>query len=224
MGAGDYGIDVKTLDRLTREISAVHSTSAQLAIVIGGGNIFRGLAGAASGMDRAVADHLGILATVMNSVALKSALRASGVPAEVLSAVAMGGICEGYSRDRALAILERGEVAILAAGTGNPYFTTDTAATLRAAETGADVVMKATKVDGVYSADPQTNPDAERYDHLTYDDVLARNLGVMDATAIALARDNAIPIIVFSIHREGALLDAVAGKGRFTTIDGDRSK
>ncbi len=223
MGTQSHGIDVETLDRLTREIASVRAAGVELAIVIGGGNIFRGLAGAAGGMDRVVADHMGILATVMNAIALKSALCAGGVPAEALSAVSMDALCLGYSRDRALAVLERGEVAILAAGTGNPYFTTDTAATLRAAETDADVVMKATNVDGVYSADPQTDPDAVRYDHLSYDDILASNLGVMDATAIALARDNSIPIIVFSIHRDGALLDTVAGRGIFTTVDGEPS-
>jgi uridylate kinase len=223
MGRQGSGIEVETVTRLAREVAAVHRAGVELAIVIGGGNIFRGVAGAAAGMERAVADHLGILATVINSLALRSALAQADVPAHVLSAIAMDGICPGYSRDRALEILARGEVAVLAAGTGNPFFTTDTAATLRAAETGCQAVLKGTKVDGVYSSDPATDPGAQRYEHLSFDEVLARNLAVMDATAIALARDNSIPIIVFSIQRDGALVDAVAGRGRFTTIDGDGS-
>jgi len=223
MGRQGSGIEVETVTRLAREVATVHRTGVELAIVIGGGNIFRGVAGAAAGMERAVADHLGILATVINSLALKSALSQAGVPAQVLCAIAMQGICPGYSRDRALETLARGEVAVLAGGTGNPFFTTDTAATLRAAETGCQAVLKGTKVDGVYSSDPATDPGAQRYERLSFDEVLARNLAVMDATAIALARDNSIPIIVFSIQRDGALVDAVAGQGRFTTINGDCS-
>ena len=220
MGDAGYGIDPATLARLALEIAAVQRSGVELAVVIGGGNIFRGIAGAAAGMDRAVADHLGMLATVMNAIALKSALDGAGVPAHAFSAVAMDALCAGYTRERALAALGRGDVAILAAGIGSPYFTTDTAAILRAAETGCEVVLKATKVDGVYSADPEADPDAVRYDRLGYDEVLARNLAVMDATAFTLARDNAIPIIVFSIRRAGALRDAVERRGIFTIIDG----
>ena len=219
LGGQAYGIDTATVARLTHEIGEVRAAGVELAIVIGGGNIFRGMAGAAGGMDRVVADHLGILATVMNAIALASALRAAAIPARALSAVAVEPLCESYGRDRALELLAAGTVVILAAGTGNPYFTTDTAAILRAAETGCDVVAKGTKVDGVYSADPLTSPGATRHRHLTFEEVLASNLAVMDATAIALARDNSIPIIVFSIQEDGALIDIVRGRGRFTTID-----
>ena len=224
MGDQGFGIHVGTLERLAGEIAQVQRTGVQLAIVIGGGNIFRGMSGAASGMDRAVGDQLGMLATVMNALALANALVGLGVPARVLSAIAMDAICESYSRRRALEILDMGDVVIFAAGTGSPFFTTDTAATLRAAETGCDVVMKATKVDGVYSSDPKTDPDAVRYDRLTYQDVLERNLAVMDATAIALARDNAIPIIVFSIHQDGALANALEGGCAHTIIEAENAR
>jgi len=218
MGSASFGIDVSVVDRVAREIIAVRSGGVDVAVVIGGGNIFRGVSTAAEGMERAVADQLGMLATVMNAIALGSALRAQGEPAVVMSAVPMDAICEPYTRDKALDHLSAGRIVIFAAGTGSPFFTTDTAATLRAAETKCDVVIKGTKVDGVYSADPVKDPNAERFEVLTHDEVLVRDLRVMDTTAIALARDNAIPIIVCSIEQEGALFDVVQGRGRFTIV------
>ncbi len=218
MGAGAYGVDVSTAARIGRDIRAAVRMGVQLALVVGGGNIFRGLSGAAQGMDRANADYMGMLATVMNALAMQNVLEEMGVPARVLSAIPMPTVCEPFARARALRHLEKGRVVIFAAGTGNPFFTTDTAAALRAAEMGCDALIKATKVDGVYSADPQTTPDAERYEALTYSDVLARDLAVMDGAAIALARDNHIPIIVFSIREEGNLAAVLAGRGRCTTI------
>ena len=218
MGSQPYGIDVAVVERLSQEILSVHEAGIEVAIVIGGGNIFRGVAGAAQGMDRAVADQVGMLATVMNAIALRSALGAAGRNAVVMSAVPMDAICEPYTRNHALDHIAAGRIVIFAAGTGSPFFTTDTAATLRAAETRCDVVVKGTKVDGVYSADPMVDPDARRYDSLSHDEVLVRGLGVMDTTAIALARDNAIPIIVCSIEEKGSLHDVVHGRGRFTIV------
>lgn len=218
MGEAAYGIDIEAVERLAGEIAAIRRAGIDVGLVVGGGNIFRGIAGAASGLERAEADQIGMLATVMNSIALRNRLNADGAEAVVLSAIPMDAICEPYSRARALQHLNAGRVAIFAAGTGSPFFTTDTAAVLRAAETRCEVVLKATKVDGVYSADPEHEPGARRYDRLRYGDVLERDLAVMDAAAIALARDNAIPIIVFSIREEGALGEVVRGRGRFTLV------
>ncbi len=218
MGANAYGLEMSVVDRLARDISEAVHAGCQMGVVVGGGNIFRGLQGAASGMDRATADYMGMLATVMNALALQSALEAVKTPARVLSAIPMPTVCESYVRPRALHHLEQGRVAIFAAGTGNPFFTTDTAATLRAIEMSCDCVAKATKVDGVYSADPKKDATAVRYDRLTYADVLARDLKVMDGAAIALARDNRLPVIVFSIEEPGNLIKVLRGTARATVI------
>jgi uridylate kinase len=196
----------------------VHELGVQVCLVIGGGNIFRGLAGAAQGMERATADYMGMLATVINSLAVQSALERQGVATRVQSAIGMQAVCEPYIRRRAIRHMEKGRVVIFAAGTGNPFFTTDTAAALRASEMGCDALLKATKVDGVYSADPQKDSAATRYERLSYLDVLSRDLQVMDAAAISLARENRIPILVFSIHNSGGFADVVTGQGRFTII------
>ncbi len=218
MGSGAFGIDMATVARVASEIAEVARKGYQLGLVIGGGNIFRGVAGAAKGMDRAEADNMGMLATVMNALAMQSALAGEGIDARVLSAIPMPTVCEPYIRRRALKLLEEGRVVLFAAGTGNPFFTTDTAAALRAAETRCEALLKGTSVDGIYAADPKHSPSAERYDKLTYAEVLARDLRVMDASAIALARDNAIPVIVFSIRTEGALLSVLEGRGRSTLV------
>lgn len=218
MGQQSFGLESEMMQRITNEIKAVHGTGAEICIVVGGGNIFRGLKGAAQGIERASADYMGMLATVINAVALQSALEGAGVQTRVMSAIPMQTVCEPYIRRRGIRHLEKGRIVIFAAGTGNPFFTTDTAAALRASEMGCDVLMKATQVDGVYSADPETNPDAERFDRISYQDVLTRNLRVMDASAIALCRENSIPILVFSIHNAGAFADVVQGGGRFTII------
>ncbi|MEZ5907403.1 MAG: UMP kinase [Hyphomicrobiaceae bacterium] len=218
VGDGAYGIDIAVVNRLASEVKAAIEHGVQIAIVIGGGNIFRGLAGAAKGMDRATADYMGMLATVMNSLAFHNALEQQGVAARVLSAIPMPTVCEPFVHARALSHLAKGRVVIFAAGTGNPFFTTDTTAALRAAEMHCDALLKATQVDGVYSADPKRVADARRYDELTYDEVLARNLQVMDGAAIALARDNGLPVIVFSIREEGGLLGILLGTGRSTII------
>jgi uridylate kinase len=186
--------------------------------VIGGGNIFRGVSGAAAGMERASADYMGMLATVMNALAVQNALEKRGVQTRVQSAIPMASICEPYIRRRAIRHMEKGRVVIFAAGTGNPFFTTDTAAALRAVEMGCDALLKGTQVDGVYSADPRKVPDATRYERLSYLDVLSRDLGVMDASAISLARENGLPIVVFSIHAPGAFAEVMAGRGRFTVV------
>ncbi|VAW13860.1 Uridine monophosphate kinase [hydrothermal vent metagenome] len=220
MGDQPYGIDVKVVERLAGEVAQARKIGTQICLVIGGGNIFRGISGAASGMDRADADHLGMLATVMNAIAFQNALRNRGVPAHVLSAIPMHTVCEPYIRSRALRHIEAGAVVIFAAGTGNPFFTTDTTAALRAAEMDCQVVIKGTKVDGIYSADPANDKTATRYEHLTYNDALAGELGIMDGAAIALARDNDIPIIVFSILEDGSVVDVVRGRGKFTLVDG----
>ena len=196
------------------------AAGCEIAIVVGGGNIFRGLAGAAKGMDRATADYMGMLATVMNALALHNALENAETPARVLSAIPMPTVCESYVRPKALHHIEAGRVVIFAAGTGNPFFTTDTAATLRAIEMECDAVAKATKVDGVYDADPRKVPTAKRFDRLTYSEVLSRDLKVMDGAAIALARDNGLPVIVFSIEEPGNLLKVLRGEGRVTVIEG----
>ena len=218
MGSQSYGIDVGTVERIASDIQDAAKAGVQLCLVIGGGNIFRGLSGAAAGIDRATADYMGMLATIMNALAMQAALERAGLPTRVQSAIPMMSICEPYIRRRAIRHMEKGRVVIFAAGTGNPFFTTDTAAALRAAEMNANAMMKATQVDGVYSADPKRDKTAERYDFLTYHDVLARDLKVMDASAISLSRENAIPIIVFSIHERGNLAAVLKGQGRCTVI------
>ena len=218
MGPGEYGLDPATVSRLAAEVKAVVATGVQVCLVIGGGNIFRGVIGAATGIERASADYMGMLATVINSLAVQSALERIDVPTRVCSAIPMDTVCEPYIRRRAIHHMENGQVVICAAGTGNRYFTTDTAAALRAAEMGCKALLKATQVDGVYSADPKKDKNARRYDRLSFLDVLSRDLKVMDAAAISLARENNIPILVFSIHKPGALADVVAGRGKYTII------
>jgi uridylate kinase len=222
MGERDFGLCNETIDRIAREVKSVRDSGTQVCAVIGGGNIFRGISGAADGMERASADYMGMLATVINALAVQNALERMGVHTRVQSAIPMTTVCEPYIRRRAVRHLEKNRVVIFAAGTGNPFFTTDTAAALRAVEMGCDALLKATQVDGVYSADPHKVKDAQRYDSLTYLDVLARDLKVMDASAIALCRENRIPILVFSLHQSGAFADVVSGRGRFTIIkEGD---
>ena len=218
MGPSRYGIDPDTVRRIAEEIKNVQKLGCQVCVVVGGGNIFRGLEALANGFDRASGDYMGMLATVMNALALQNALEAIAVPTRVQSAIPMASVCEPYIRRRAQRHMEKGRAVIFAAGTGNPFFTTDTAAALRAAEMSCDLVLKGTQVDGVYSADPQKNPKAKRYKALRYHDVLARDLKVMDASAITLCRDNRIPIVVFSIHEKGAFARALKGEGRFTII------
>jgi uridylate kinase len=219
MGSHEYGLDAEIVDRIAAEVAIVADLNVEICLVIGGGNIFRGVSGAAKGMDRASADYMGMLATVINALAMQNALERNGVDTRVLSAIPMQTVCEPYIRRRAVRHMERGRIVIFAAGTGNPFFTTDTAAALRASEMSCDALLKATKVDGVYSEDPIKNPDAARYETLTYHQVLTRDLQVMDASAISLARENNIPIIVFSIYDKGAFADVVGGKGLFTVID-----
>jgi uridylate kinase len=221
MGEEEYGLCSETVQRIAAEVKAVHDMGIQVCLVVGGGNIFRGISGAAEGMDRASADYMGMLATVINSLALQSALERAGVVTRVLSAIPMSSVCEPYIRRRAVRHMEKGRIVIFAAGTGNPFFTTDTAAALRAVEMGCDALLKGTQVDGVYSADPKLDRKAERYDRLGYTEVLARDLKVMDASAIALARDNGLPIIVFSIHTPGAFAAVMRGEGRFTIVGED---
>ena len=218
MGDRDYGLDTKVCKRIAEDVKGVIALGVQVSLVIGGGNIFRGIAGAASGMDRAQADYMGMLATVMNALAMQTALEKIGNPTRVQSAIAMESLCEPYIRRRAIRHMEKGRVVIFGAGTGNPFFTTDTAAALRAAEMGCDALLKGTQVDGVYAADPRKNPHAERYETLTYLDMLARDLAVMDAAAISLARENKLPIIVFNIHEQGAFTAVMRGEGKFTTV------
>jgi uridylate kinase len=219
MGDREYGIDMGTVTRVAEEVAAAHDSGVQICLVIGGGNIFRGVAGAAQGMERAVADSMGMLATVMNALAMRNALEQVGKAARVLSAIPMPTVCEPFIRPRAIRHLEKGRVVVFAAGTGNPFFTTDTAAALRAAEMGCDALMKGTSVDGIYSADPKTNSGATRYNRLSYLDVLSQDLKVMDAAAITLARENGIPIIVFSVRTTGAFVDVLHGHGRCTIVD-----
>jgi uridylate kinase len=218
MGDRDYGLDNATCRRIAEDVRGVVDLGVQVCLVIGGGNIFRGISGAASGMDRAQADSIGMLATVMNALAMQSALEKIGVQTRVQSAIPMASLCEPFIRRRAERHMEKGRVVIFAAGTGNPFFTTDTAAALRAAEMSCDALFKGTQVDGVYSADPRKKPDAERYKTLTYLDMLARDLAVMDAAAISLARENKLPIIVFNIHEPGAFTAVMKGEGKFTTV------
>jgi uridylate kinase len=219
MGDQSYGIDVGTVDRIAADVEEAIRGGTQICMVVGGGNIFRGLAGAAKGIDRATADYMGMLATVMNALALQAALERLDIPTRVQSAIPMSTVCEPYVRRRAIRHLEKGRVVIFAAGTGNPFFTTDTAAALRAAEMNCNAMMKATNVDGVYSADPKKVKDAIRYDSLSYHEVLSRDLQVMDASAISLSRENKIPIIVFSIHDRGSLAQVLKGQGRATVIE-----
>ncbi len=218
MGDGEYGQDLKTVERICRDIKSAMDIGTELCLVVGGGNIFRGMEGANSGMERASADYMGMLATVLNALAIQNTLERMGVDTRVLSAINMIQICEPYVRRRALRHMERGRVVIFAAGTGNPFFTTDTAAALRANEMGCDLLMKGTQVDGVYDADPRKNKNAKHFDTLSYHEVLVRDLKVMDASAVSLARENKIPIMVFSIHNKDSIAQAVRGKGKFTLI------
>ncbi len=218
MGEDAYGVNRGVLDRIVGELREVRATGVELALVVGGGNFFRGVSVGARGMDRAQADYMGMLATVMNGLALQDAFVKAGIPSAVLSGLAVAGVVEGYSREAALAHLTAGRIVIFAGGTGNPFFTTDTAASLRGLEIGADVVLKATKVDGVYDRDPMKHKDAVRYDTLTYDEALARRLAVMDATAIALCREQNLPLRVFSINKPGSLLRIVLGENEGTLV------
>ena len=221
MGDQGFGIDTDTVARVAAEVKAAQETGLQLCLVIGGGNIFRGMAGAAKGMDRAQADYMGMLATIMNALAMQNALEQLGVHTRVQSAIQMDAVCEPVIRRRAERHLEKGRVVIFAAGVGSPYFTTDSGAALRAAEMKCDALFKGTSVDGVYDADPKKVPDAKRYDTLTYDRVLSDNLQVMDASAVALCRDNDIPIVVFSIREQGNLAKVLAGDGICTIVQSE---
>ncbi len=218
MGDLDYGIQPAVIQRIAAEIATALAQGTEIAIVIGGGNIFRGEGLARAGMDRVTGDYMGMLATVMNALAIQDALESRDVYARVMSALQIHDVCEDYIRRRAVRHLEKGRVVILAAGTGNPFFTTDTAASLRAIEIGADILLKATKVDGVYDADPMTNPDAERFEQVSYDKVIENKLNVMDATAIVMCRDNQLPLRVFDLTRSNALVDAMAGEKLGTLI------
>jgi uridylate kinase len=218
MGPEKFGIHQPTLDRIASDLVGAHDLGVGIGVVVGGGNIFRGVKTSQQGIPRVTADMMGILATVMNALALESALEKAGVMARTMSALAIPALCESYERRRALRHLQQGRIVVLAAGTGNPFFTTDTTAVLRAAEVGADVVLKATDVDGVYSADPKKDNNAQRYERLTHQEAIARNLKVMDSTAFALARENRMPIIVFSIREQGAIAAVLRGKGRFTVV------
>ncbi|AWK85769.1 UMP kinase [Azospirillum thermophilum] len=222
MGQRDYGLDPEVVGRVAREVKAVIELGVQVSLVIGGGNIFRGVKGAAGGMERASADYIGMLATVMNALSMQSALERMGVSTRVQSAIPMASVCEPYIRRRAIRHMEKGRVVIFAAGTGNPFFTTDTAAALRASEMGCDALLKGTQVDGVYTADPKKVKDATRYETLSYLEVLSKDLQVMDASAIALARENHIPILVFSIHTPGAFAEVMQGRGKYTIITEER--
>ena len=218
MGDDAFGINQATIERMVAEVAEVARIGVQVAVVIGGGNIFRGIAGGSAGMDRATADYMGMLATVMNALALADAMGKQGVTARVMSAIDIQQVVEPYVRPKALQYLEEGKVVIFAAGTGNPFFTTDTAASLRGAEIGAEVVLKATKVDGVYTADPMKDPTATRYTRLSFDEAIGRPLGIMDATAFALCRDQKLPIRVFSIVKPGALMRVVMGEDEGTLV------
>jgi uridylate kinase len=218
MGDQGFGLHPPTVARVAAEIKAVHDLGVEICMVIGGGNIFRGLAGSAQGMERTTADYMGMLATVMNALAMQSALEAAGVFTRVISAIPMDQVCEPYIRRRAVRHLEKKRVCIFAAGTGNPYFTTDTAAALRASEMACEAIFMGKNVDGIYDSDPKINPDAKRYDKITYDEVLRRNLKVMDASAIALTRDNKMPLVVFALNEPGGFKGIMAGQGRFTLV------
>ena len=218
-GDADFGIDPKVLDRMAVEVGQLVGLGIELGMVIGGGNLFRGAALHRAGMERVTGDHMGMLATVMNALAMRDALERANIPTRVMSAIPMSGVVEHYDRRTALRHLQAGDVVIFSAGTGNPFFTTDTAACLRGIEINADLILKATKVDGVYSADPEKYPDAIKYDKLSYDDVIEKKLGVMDLTAICLSRDHKIPIKVFNMNKPGALLDNVMGRPDGTLIE-----
>ncbi|WP_417318025.1 UMP kinase [Emcibacter sp.] len=218
MGELEYGIDTKMVNRIAEEVKTVRELGVEVCLVVGAGNIFRGMSGVASGFDRTSADHMGMLATVMNSLAIQNALEKIGVDTRVLSAFPISTVCEPYIRRRAIRHMEKGRVVVFAAGTGNPFFTTDTAAALRAAEMNCNALLKGTQVNGVYTADPKQDPQAEKYDSLSYQEVLTRNLQVMDTSAIALARENDIPILVFSIHEPGEFARVLKGEGQFTII------
>jgi len=218
MGKREFGLDNETVSAIAKDVQDVVAMGVEVSLVIGGGNIFRGIAGAAAGMDRAQADYMGMLATVMNALAMQSALEKLGVPTRVQSAIPMDSVCEPYIRRRAEHHMEKGIVVIFAAGTGNPFFTTDTAAALRAAEMKCDALLKGTQVDGVYSADPRKDKNATRFEELTYLEVLSKDLNVMDAAAISLSRENKLPILVFNIHAPGAFAAIMRGEGMFTRI------
>ena len=219
MGDSQFGLDPPTVERVAQEIIAVHKLGVEVCMVIGGGNIFRGLQGSAKGMERTTADYMGMLATIMNALALQSSLERHGVYTRVMSAISVDQICEPYIRRRAVRHLEKKRVCIFAAGTGNPYFTTDTAATLRATEMECQAIFKGTQVDGIYDKDPKLHSDAIRYDTVSYDLILQKNLRVMDASAIALARDNKMPIVVFSLKKVGGMKEVIQGHGRFTLVE-----
>lgn len=221
MGSQGFGIDVSVADRIANDIKQARALGVEVGVVIGGGNIFRGVAVASKGGDRVTGDHMGMLATVINSLALRTSLHKIGVDSVVLSAIAMPEICESFSQRQATAYMDEGKVVIFAGGTGNPFFTTDSAAALRAAEIEADALLKGTQVDGIYSADPKKDPNATRFDRLTHKEVLDRGLAVMDTAAVALARENNIPIIVYSIHENGGLAEILQGKGRCTIVSDD---
>ena len=221
MGEKHFGVDLETVARVADEVIAAKATGTEMALVIGGGNIFRGLAGAASGMDRVSADHIGIMATVMNALAMQGVLTSKGVDARVLSAIAMPSVCETYAAAKGIHHLQKGRVVICAGGTGLPFFTTDTGAALRAAELRCEALYKGTSVDGVYSADPKMDAGAKRFERITFDEILSRNLKIMDSAAIALARDNGVPVVVFSIREPGNVARVLNGKGTFTTITKD---
>ena len=220
MGDQGYGLHPPTVERIAAEVKTVHDLGAEICMVIGGGNIFRGLQGSAQGMERTTADYMGMLATVMNALAMQSSLEEQGVHTRVVSAIPMDQVCEPYIRRRAVRHLEKKRVVIFAAGTGNPYFTTDTAATLRASEMACEAIFKGTQVDGIYDKDPKQHSDAVRYDVVTYDEVLQKRLKVMDASAIALARDNNLPIIVFSLDEPGGFRGILSGNGTYTKVHG----
>lgn len=219
MGRGDYGIEPETIHRIAAEIRDLLSRGVQLGLVIGGGNIFRGAGLAQGGMDRVTGDHMGMLATVINALAMQDALEKTGVPCRVMSALQINQVCEDYIRRRAVRHLEKGRVVLFAAGTGNPFFTTDSAASLRAIEIGAELMIKATKVDGVYDADPVTTPDAKRYDRVSYDEAITRKLGVMDATALVLCRDHSMPLRVLDLNVKGSLVSVVSGENVGTLVE-----
>ena len=219
MGDSQFGLDPPTVERVAQEIIAVHKLGVEVCMVIGGGNIFRGLQGSAKGMERTTADYMGMLATIMNALAVQSSLERHGIYTRVMSAISVDQICEPYIRRRAVRHLEKKRVCIFAAGTGNPYFTTDTAATLRATEMECQAIFKGTQVDGIYDKDPKLHSDAIRYDTVSYDLILQKNLRVMDASAIALARDNKMPIVVFSLKKVGGMKEVIQGHGRFTLVE-----
>ena len=220
MGVGSYGIDVSTVDRVAKEISQVCKLGIETCLVIGAGNIFRGLSGAAAGMDRTSADYMGMLATVMNSLAMQNSLERLGFQTRIQSAISMTEVCETYTRRRAIRHMEKNRIVIFAAGTGNPYFTTDTAAALRASEMDCDAIFKGTKVDGIYDKDPMEYNEATKFDKITYSEVLSKNLRVLDSSAVSLARENNIPIIVFSIKEDNGFLNILKGKGSCSVVEG----